>query len=203
MAKAKGNEERAGKKLWDPTIKKDAAFFLNYLKPHYGVFVPALVALAVSAVMTLGFVHYLSALISPALNGKTGAELMTEAMEHGFSKSAARSAELPGLEETIENYLSARHRDGLGRGCVLAALSCEMPRQTRSVRKTFTAGLRGALERLRAKLPKGANRAREDDAIALLASMIGGLILARAVDDPQLSDRILTASRKRLLEDFP
>ena len=84
MAKAKGNEERAGKKLWDPTIKKDAAFFLNYLKPHYGVFVPALVALAVSAVMTLGFVHYLSALISPALNGKTGAELMTEASHQVF-----------------------------------------------------------------------------------------------------------------------
>jgi TetR/AcrR family transcriptional repressor of nem operon len=130
-------------------------------------------------------------------------KLMTEAMEHGFSKSAARSAELPGLEETIENYLSARHRDRLGRGCVLAALSCEMPRQTRSVRKTFTAGLREALERIRAKLPKGANRSREDDAIALLASMIGGLILARAVDDSQLSDRILAASRKRLLEDFP
>jgi len=84
MAKAKGNEERAGKKLWDPTIKKDAAFFLNYLKPHYGVFVPALIALAVSAVMTLGFVHYLSALISPALNGKTGAELMTEASHQVF-----------------------------------------------------------------------------------------------------------------------
>jgi TetR/AcrR family transcriptional repressor of nem operon len=128
--------------------------------------------------------------------------LMTEAMEHGFSKSAARSAELPGLEETIENYLSTRHRDRLGRGCVLAALSCEMPRQTRSVRKTFTEGLQRSFDRIRAKLPKATARAREDDAIALLSSMMGALILSRAVDDPQLSDRILTASRKRLLADF-
>jgi TetR/AcrR family transcriptional repressor of nem operon len=128
--------------------------------------------------------------------------LMTEAMNHGFSKNAAKAAELPGLEETIENYLSAQHRDRLGRGCTIAALSCEMPRQARSVRQTFTQGLQRHLERIRAKLPKGGKRAREDDALALVASMMGALILARAVDDPQLSDRILAASRKRLLEDF-
>jgi TetR/AcrR family transcriptional repressor of nem operon len=128
--------------------------------------------------------------------------LMTEALNHGFSKNAARSAELAGLEETIENYLSPRHRDRLGRGCVVAALSCEMPRQTRAVRRTFTEGLLRNLERMRAKFPKGAKRAREDDALALISSMVGALILARAVDDTRLSDRILTASRKRLLEEF-
>jgi hypothetical protein len=32
--------------------------------------------------------------------------------------------------------------------------------------------------------------------------MVGTLVLARAVNDSQFSDRILAASRKRLLEDF-
>ena len=128
--------------------------------------------------------------------------LVTEAMNHGFSKNAAKAAQRPSLEETIVQYLSADHRDRLGRGCVIAALGCEMPRQTRSVRQAFTQGLQRNLERICAKFSKGTKRAREDDALALVASMTGALILARAVDDPQLSDRILAASRKRLLADF-
>ncbi len=75
----KGNEERAGKKLWDPTAKKDAIFFLNYLRPHYGILIPALLALVVSAAMTSTFIYYLGALIGPALEGKTGPALMAEA----------------------------------------------------------------------------------------------------------------------------
>jgi TetR/AcrR family transcriptional repressor of nem operon len=77
-----------------------------------------------------------------------------------------------------------------------------MPRQSRAVRRTFTEGLLRNLERTRAKLSKTRKRTREDDVLALVSSMVGALILARAVDDPQLSDRILTASRKRLLEEF-
>jgi hypothetical protein len=46
----------------------------------------------------------------------------------------------------------------------------------------------------------GQSRQREDDALALAATLVGALILARAVDDPELSDRILAASRARLNE---
>ena len=79
MARGKGNEERAGKKLWDPTAKRDAAFFLGYLKPHFGILIPAIVALGLSAGMTSAFIYYLGAMIVPALDGKTGAELMADA----------------------------------------------------------------------------------------------------------------------------
>ncbi|MDB6073008.1 MAG: lipid ABC-type exporter, ATP-binding/permease protein MsbA [Verrucomicrobiaceae bacterium] len=76
MAKGKGNEERAGKKLWDPTAKKDAAFFLEYLKPHYGVFIPALLAIVVSGGLMLAFVHTLGDVMAPAVAGQTGPVLM-------------------------------------------------------------------------------------------------------------------------------
>jgi TetR/AcrR family transcriptional repressor of nem operon len=129
-------------------------------------------------------------------------KLMTEAMKHGFAKNTARAAETPGLAETLDYYLSPTHRDRLGRGCVIAALGCEMPRQSRSVRQTFTEGLQRNVARISAKLGKRGKRARDDDAIALFASMVGTIVLARAVDDPQFSDRILAASHKRLLEEF-
>jgi TetR/AcrR family transcriptional regulator, transcriptional repressor for nem operon len=42
-------------------------------------------------------------------------------------------------------------------------------------------------------------RQRDDKALATVASLVGALVLARAVNDPKLSDDMLRATR-RLLE---
>ena len=102
---------------------------------------------------------------------------------------------LPGI---IAGYLSARHRDAPGQGCTFAALGGEMPRQGPTLRRVFTEGLRSRMTRLAAMLPGRRRAAREDRALALLASMVGALILARAVDDPDLSDRLLSATAAEL-----
>ena len=75
-------DDRAGRKLWDSSAWKDAAFFLKYLRPHYNVFIPALIALAVSAGLTLLFMRYLGALVAPAMAGKSGAALMEHATQN-------------------------------------------------------------------------------------------------------------------------
>ena len=41
-------------------------------------------------------------------------------------------------------------------------------------------------------------RQRDDNALATVASLVGALVLARAVSDPKLSDDILRATRNRL-----
>ena len=82
MAKGKGTEERAGKKLWDPTAKRDAAFFMDYLKPHYGVVIPALFAIVLSGFLMMGFLMTLGDLAAPAMAGKTGPELMNHVGSH-------------------------------------------------------------------------------------------------------------------------
>ena len=41
-------------------------------------------------------------------------------------------------------------------------------------------------------------RQREEKALATIASLIGALVLARAVNDPKLSDDILRATRNTL-----
>ena len=41
-------------------------------------------------------------------------------------------------------------------------------------------------------------RQRDDKALATIASLVGALVLARAVNDPKLSDDILRATRNRL-----
>jgi ATP-binding cassette subfamily B protein len=71
-------EAPATKKIWDRTAWKDAAFFLRYLKPHYNVFIPALIALAVTAVLSICFVYVLSDLAGKGLSGTKGPGWMTE-----------------------------------------------------------------------------------------------------------------------------
>ena len=44
--------------------------------------------------------------------------------------------------------------------------------------------------------------ARDDQALIILAGLVGAMLLARTVDDPALSDRILSRTRKFYQEVF-
>ena len=115
---------------------------------------------------------------------------------------AAKGKELPGefvLRDYVSEYLSAKHRDDPGHGCPMAALSCEMSRQSQGVRERFTAGVKGMLRLLSGQMASGlTQRQRHDEALATIASLIGALVLSRAVNDAKLSDDILRATRKKL-----
>jgi TetR/AcrR family transcriptional repressor of nem operon len=53
------------------------------------------------------------------------------------------------------------------------------------------------MKRIASLMPR--RRKSEDEALAIVATMVGALTLARAVDDPELSDRILAAARTQLM----
>jgi TetR/AcrR family transcriptional repressor of nem operon len=124
--------------------------------------------------------------------------LATEALGRAFDASAAKYDEVESLSAYVERYLSPRHRDTPGSGCAIATLGCEVPRQGNAMRQTFTEGLRRLMDRLTRLLGPKARRKCENEALAIAATLVGGMILARAVDDRELSDRILAACRERL-----
>jgi TetR/AcrR family transcriptional regulator, transcriptional repressor for nem operon len=99
----------------------------------------------------------------------------------------------PSLTDVVRSYLSPAHRDRAGRGCLFAAVGSDVARQPRSVRRAFTHGLRARIDALQSVLP-GRAAARRRKALATMAGLVGALILARAVDDPKLSDEILNAA---------
>jgi TetR/AcrR family transcriptional repressor of nem operon len=103
------------------------------------------------------------------------------------------------LNEIVEQYLSRRHRDSAGKGCVVASLGSEIARQPDRVRTAFTAEMKAALKLLARHIPEQKSSRRYDDAIEVFASMVGGLILARAISDERLSDRILKTTASRLI----
>jgi TetR/AcrR family transcriptional regulator, transcriptional repressor for nem operon len=101
------------------------------------------------------------------------------------------------VDQFIAWYLTPSHRDAPGDGCALAALGCEVARQPAPIRRVFTESLRRSFRRLAGRL---AGAAAEDRAIAVLSTLVGAMVLARMVDDPTLSDRILAASRTVLTD---
>lgn len=100
------------------------------------------------------------------------------------------------FSEIVADYLSREHRDAPGSGCVVAALGADIARQPRAIRQAFTGEAKKALEYLADEVPGENSAGRREKAIAAFACMIGGLILARAVNDEEFSDLILkTATR--------
>lgn len=124
-------------------------------------------------------------------------DLMAQACVRALDDSLATLSQVAerggenALSAVATVYLSPVHRDRPGGGCVLAALGAEAARHGSPLRSAFTRGVRSALEVLTRFVPGESERAKRAQALAAYASMIGGLVLARAVDDPELSDEVL------------
>ncbi len=135
-------------------------------------------------------------------------EIVAEAVRFALAKSKRawqRTAQdRPGskaLAEIVTYYLSRAHRDSIGRGCLIAALSCDIARESAAVRQAFTSGLRDALKILAGLMPNDTRARRDEQAIAAFACMVGAVILARAVNDEALSRRILKSASRRVERD--
>lgn len=125
--------------------------------------------------------------------------LVEEAVAHAIATKGKEVPEAFAVSDYVSEYLSTAHRDMPGSGCPFAALCCEIPRQGRGVRERFTAGVRGMIRLLSGRMDSGLKpRQREEKALATVASLVGALVLARAVSDPKLSDDILRATKSRL-----
>ena len=125
-------------------------------------------------------------------------DLAAQACERALAQSAARMERLVAahpkdpLQAVADSYLSTRHRDQPGDGCAFVALGAEAPRHAPAVRKVFTAALQLRIEKLIELMP-GAKAARRRKALAVMASLVGAQVLARAVDDAAFSGEILDA----------
>lgn len=133
-------------------------------------------------------------------------ELIAEIIERALNETseyldaAARRSDAP-VDAVIDAYVGAFHRDHPDQGCVVAALGPEAARGTPVVRSALARGVRHAARRLSETLDLGEDG--EDEALALYAGLVGAIVLSRACgDDPDLSNRILENSKRRL-SDFP
>lgn len=100
------------------------------------------------------------------------------------------------LRELTAHYLSRAHRDRPGGGCLFPTLAPDVARRGGGLRSAFTEGLRPFLDLLARLTPGRTRAARREKALATMSAMVGAMVLARMVDDPELSDEILAAAAK-------
>jgi len=103
---------------------------------------------------------------------------------------------VPFLAAIARRYLSRSHRNDVENGCVMVPLMSEVPRLGPEVRAAFEDGFDDFVARLTPNMPASAVLSSRDRTLATLALFAGGVMLARAVEDPELSDQILTACRR-------
>ncbi|RAS34449.1 TetR/AcrR family transcriptional regulator [Paraburkholderia bryophila] len=99
----------------------------------------------------------------------------------------------------IDFYLGDRRTCDLADSCALQSLSGEVARADDDTRQAFETEFAAIVESV-AKALEGKPKARREEATALLALLVGGVTLSRAVKDPAVGEEIAAAVRKAALQ---
>jgi AcrR family transcriptional regulator len=136
------------------------------------------------------YAHFASrdAMLAEAAD-KAGEETVAIA-EHIFANVPEDQA----LQALMHAYLSNEHMGNIEKGCSFAALGSEMPRQAPEVRKASTCRIKEMIGLIKNKLADESNP--YEKALVMMSTMVGALLLSRAVDDNTLSEDFRQAALK-------
>ncbi|MGL3107008.1 TetR/AcrR family transcriptional regulator [Bradyrhizobium sp. BR 1432] len=130
-------------------------------------------------------------------------ELISDALAKALSKGGPESARLGGkngprsLKALLNTYLSKAHRDDRSAGCAVAALAGEVARSDRRTRDVMTSYLSQYFDKV-ANLVEG--NQPDESAIAIVCTMVGAVALSRVARDRPMSDKILRAAQRSILD---
>ncbi|NVD69978.1 TetR/AcrR family transcriptional regulator [Duganella sp. BJB1802] len=131
--------------------------------------------------------------------------LLAEAGDRAGAESVALAARVaaaapPGqaLQAMMQAYLSPQHIDAIETGCPVSALGSEMPRQAPEVRRAATIHIKEMIDLFARQMPDWGQPQAHERAMALVCSLIGTTMMARAVDDPKLSAALCAATLNQL-----
>lgn len=143
------------------------------------------------------YAHFPSrdALLAAAMEraGQDGAARMSQGMARRRAEGASP------LRAWVETYLSDAHLTGCERGCPVAALASEIPRQSDDVREAAASRVQRLLEAVQQVLPA---QAGEHAAPAVLSTLVGALQLARALGDNPSGRAVLASARQAVLDQY-
>lgn len=102
------------------------------------------------------------------------------------------------LEALLKAYLGEEHLAQIEAGCPLAALGSETSRQSPEVRRVTTRHIKEMIDLVARQLPDWGSPAAHERARVTVSTMVGTLMLARAVDEPALSRSLLDTAFRHL-----
>lgn len=131
--------------------------------------------------------------------------MLTEAAARACAESVAAVTEVvskvppeQALASVLSAYLSIEHLERVEVGCPLAALGSETARQAPEVRRVATRHIKDMIDLVARQSPDWGQAGAHERALVTVSTMVGALLLARAVDEPGLSDSLREAALKHL-----
>jgi AcrR family transcriptional regulator len=126
---------------------------------------------------------------------QAGAE-STEAL----SRVVARAKPGEELMALVDWYLDDRHVEShvQGLGCSIAAAGTEVPRQQAEVRRAAGRRIKDFIGLVERQFPDWGKQAAHEKAMAVVATLVGAVTLARAVGDPQISRAVRKSAREAI-----
>jgi TetR/AcrR family transcriptional regulator, transcriptional repressor for nem operon len=133
--------------------------------------------------------------------------LLVEALDRAGResfKAVTRAAELrarkgvSAFRSLVETYLADHHLASLETGCPVAALGCDMPRQSEVVREASAVRVQRLIAAVRSTLPEAARATGS----VVAGTLVGSLQLARALGDNAEGRAVLSAARKSLIQQY-
>lgn len=117
-----------------------------------------------------------------------------------LSRALAKAKRGDELMALVDTYLDDGHVTAAeqGLGCAIAAAGSEVPRQCPDVRRAVTRRIKDLVGLIERQLPDWGKQAAHEKAMAVAPTLVGALVLARAVEDPQLSKAIRKAAREAI-----
>lgn len=126
--------------------------------------------------------------------------MLAEAADRAGAESNAFAASViaaappeQSLRAVMRAYLSDEHLAAIETGCPVSALGSEMPRQAPEVRRAATRRIKEMIDMVARQSPDWGQPAAHERALVTVAAMVGTLMMARAVDDPALSESLRQA----------
>jgi TetR/AcrR family transcriptional regulator, transcriptional repressor for nem operon len=134
--------------------------------------------------------------------------MLAEAADRAGAEAVAASASIAAavppeqaLQTLLRAYLSREHVDNAEKGCPVVALGSETPRQAPEVRRAATRRIKEMIDVVARQSPDWGQPGAHEKALVTVATMVGALLLARAVDERSLSDALRKAALKHLTAD--
>ena len=112
---------------------------------------------------------------------------------------ASRARGESALRALVDSYLSDAHLSGTESGCVVAALSSEMPRQSPALLAPAVERVRKLIALVQRALPEGGSK---EQAMVIASTMVGSLQLARTLGANAQGKAVLAATRGALLAQY-
>ena len=130
-------------------------------------------------------------------------ELVAEAVERALADGSAAADAIAAnpkssIDTLVDAYLSPWHRDNVATGCAVTAMATDVARSDERVQAAYTRQVQHYVDliaHLTAHLPK---KKRRSLALEALATMVGAVSMARAVNDESLSQEILKTAADAL-----